>query len=88
MLKKLRKKIYKISPRWVRWIYYLAKTTKVKIITWVPRYNEDELMTGHLCEFRNDSKFRNAYDKAVGGGIPYGVPKLNGELMLPAGLEK
>jgi len=55
----------KYSPKFILYLYWRIKTTKVKIITFVPRYDEDELLTSHNCDFINEERFKTAFSAAV-----------------------
>jgi hypothetical protein len=65
----MKEKIKKFLPNWLRHIYWLTQVLRVKIITWTPRYDEDELMTSHKCDFMKDQHFIRCYDLAVNLGL-------------------
>lgn len=46
-----------------------VRFTKFIIFHGVIRYNEDELITAHKCEFLNDEKFTKAFRNAVDDGL-------------------
>jgi len=61
--------IKKLLPKWLLHMYWLARVLRVKVIKWVPRYNEDELITAHNCDFMKDRHFMRCYDSAVNLGL-------------------
>jgi hypothetical protein len=67
--KKFKKFLKKILPSPILYLYYLLKVVRIKIIKWIPTYNEDELMTGHNSDFMRDEKFMRCYNSAVEKGL-------------------
>ncbi len=67
--KKFKKFFKKILPPQIAYLYYLLKVVRIKIIKWIPTYNEDELITGHSCDFMKDERFMNCYNSAVKAGL-------------------
>ena len=56
-------------PAWVLYCYWLVRVLRMKIIKWIPQYDEDELITSHSCDFINEERFRRCYDEAVRAGL-------------------
>mgnify|MGYP001563455888 CR=1 FL=1 len=65
----MKKFIKKILPQPLAQLYWLFKVARIKFITWIPKYNEDELITGHNADFMKDGKFVSAYNSAVKAGL-------------------
>jgi len=57
--------IKSIAPKWAVSIYSFFRVTRFKVLRWVPRYDEDELMTSHKCDFVHEERFRRCYKMAV-----------------------
>jgi len=66
---KIKTAIKRILPGWVLHLYWLFRVIQIKVFKWVPRYDEDELITAHRCDFVNDDRFKQAYDAAVSQGL-------------------
>lgn len=58
-----------LLPAWMLHLYWLARVLRVKTIKWIPKYDEDELMTAHSCDFINEESFKRCYDGAVREGL-------------------
>ncbi|MDI6717445.1 MAG: TylF/MycF/NovP-related O-methyltransferase [Patescibacteria group bacterium] len=65
----MKKFIKKILPEPLAKLYWLFKVARIKFITWIPKYNEDELITGHNADFMKDERFMSAYNSAVKAGL-------------------
>ncbi len=50
----------------------LLSVARVRIIKWIPKYDEDRLMTAHNCDFIADSLFIRCYDSATKLGLTAG----------------
>lgn len=59
----------KFLPRWILHVYWLARVLQIKVIKWIPKYDEDELMTAHNCDFVNEERFGRCYGEAVRAGL-------------------
>ncbi len=59
----------KILPKPLLYIYWLFKVPRLKVINFVVRYNEDELITAHNCDFMKDKRFMECYNLAVKAGL-------------------
>lgn len=66
---KIKKFIKKILPKPLAQLYWLFKVARIKFITWIPNYNEDELITAHSADFMKDEKFISSYNEAVKAGL-------------------
>lgn len=66
---RIKERLKTVLPKWVLHLYWLSMVTRVKLIKWVPSYNEDELLTGHNCDFMKDPHFKKCYDAAVKAGL-------------------
>lgn len=64
-----REYLKKILPKPIKHFYWLIKVLRIKIITWIPRYDEDEIITGHYPDFIEDKHFINCYNSAVKIGL-------------------
>ena len=64
-MQKLRSFLKNNLPKFILDKLVLLKTRKVIIYKGVIRYNEDELITSHKCDFLYDPKFKAIYDLAV-----------------------
>jgi hypothetical protein len=50
-------------------MYWLFRVLRVKVIKWIPTYNEDEFITAHNCDFMKDKRFMDCYNAAVKAGL-------------------
>lgn len=64
MNKALKNYFKKYLPSPLRYLYWLVKVLRVKVILWIPRYNEDTIITAHYPYFLEDEKFQRAYESA------------------------
>ncbi len=62
----------KILPKPILHLYYLFKVVNIKVIKWIPTYDEDELMTGHNSDFKDEDYFKKSYNLAVNLGLAAG----------------
>ena len=68
-MKNFRKKLKPYLPQWLMRPYSWARVVRLRLVTFVPAYNEDELMTGYVCPFMEDRHFISCYDAAVKDGL-------------------
>ncbi len=50
-------------------LYSLLSVARVKVVKWIPKYDEDRLMTAHNCDFMKDSHFIRCYDLSAKLGL-------------------
>jgi hypothetical protein len=65
----LKKFFKKYLPKPVLYLYWLFRVLRIKVIKFVPRYEEDELITSHNCDFMKEGKFIVCYNLAVKAGL-------------------
>lgn len=65
----LKKFFKKYLPKPVLYLYWLFRVLRIRVIRFVPRYEEDELITSHNCDFMKEGKFIACYNLAVKAGL-------------------
>ncbi len=68
-MKAFRKKIRPYLPKWIALPYAWGRVVRLRLVKFVPKYNEDELITAHNCTFMQDPHFIACYDAAVKDGL-------------------
>lgn len=68
-MKNWKELIKKYSPNSLLRLYRFSKVLRVKVITWIPAYDEDELVTGHHPYFMEDEWFIVCYNQSVKEGL-------------------
>ncbi|NBS47950.1 MAG: hypothetical protein EBS99_13200, partial [Betaproteobacteria bacterium] len=61
--------IKKYCPEIFLRFYWFYRVAQFRLLRFVPRYDEDELITAHKCDFVNDPHFKACYDGAVRDGL-------------------
>ena len=65
----MRKWLKSNLPKPVRMFYYYIRVVRLLVVTFVPKYNHDELITSHSSDFKDDDDFYKAYSNAVKLGL-------------------
>lgn len=65
----MKKFLKKILPKTLLYVYWLIRVVRIKVIKFIPRYDEDELITAHHCDFMKDDRFLSCYNAAVTAGL-------------------
>ncbi len=65
----VRSTVKKFTPDAVIWLYRFIRYYRLKFLTFVPTYYEDEILTGHGCHFMGDHHFMRCYNAAVSAGL-------------------
>lgn len=72
LMHKLKNIFRKYTP-FLRPLWAVVRNWRPRILTWRPRYESDELITSHLCEFTKDERFLRSYRVAMRGGHAEGL---------------